>query len=79
MIIEAGLLLLQPRPLALLQILEPRLGLEPTGLCRSLLSLQKEQGAFFLVLFLGLHLGGAVTHVMINTRSLLPGKKKKKN
>jgi hypothetical protein len=47
MIIEAGLLLLQPRPLALLQILEPRLGLEPTGLFRSLLSLQKEQGVFF--------------------------------
>jgi hypothetical protein len=54
MIIEAGLLLLQPRPLALLQILEPRLGLEPTGLFRSLLSLQKEQGGFFFGFVFGI-------------------------
>jgi hypothetical protein len=48
MIIEAGPLLLQPRPLPLLQILERRLGLEPTGLFRSL---QKEQGVFFFFWF----------------------------
>jgi hypothetical protein len=51
MIIEAGLLLLQPRPLALLQILEPRLGLEPTGLFRSL---QKEQGVFYFGFVFGI-------------------------